>query len=108
MNRTNEILLLLSFVLMINSCGLNWEPTFNERATTGQFETVVIAGIDKALTFARIKDNVQKRVIAVKRYQAGRVYGVDLSIELKRPVDDPITVYLEYGYESLRNIIITR
>ena len=105
MKHTNEIWLLLSFVLMINSCGLNWEPTFNERATSGQFETVVIAGIDEALTFARIKDNVQKRVIAVKRYQAGRVDGVDLSIELKRPVDDPITVYLEFGYETLRNII---
>jgi len=105
MKRTNEIWLLLSFVLVINSCGLNWEPTFNERATSGQLDTVAIAGIDQALTFARIKDNVQKRVIAVRRYQAGWANGVDLSIELNRLVDDPITMYLEYGYETLRNII---
>ncbi len=51
MTRTNDTRLLLSFVLVINSCGRNWEPTFNERATSGQLDTVAIAGIDQALTF---------------------------------------------------------
>lgn len=105
MNLTNEIWLLLSLVLMINSCGFDWNPPFHERVAAGQLETVAIAGIDQALTFARIKDNAQKHVIAVRRYQAGRVYGLDLSTELNRLVEDPITMYLEYGYETLRNII---
>ena len=32
-------------------------------------------------------------------------YHVDLSIELKHPVDDPIATYFELGYEALQNII---
>lgn len=105
MKRTNEIWLLLSFLFMITSCGFNWEPTFSERAATGQLETVAITGIDQALTFGKIEDNLHKRVIAVRHYQAGKVYDVDLSIELKHPVDDPIATYFELGYEALQNII---
>ncbi len=84
MNRSNKISLLLAFALIINACGLKWEPVFHEQAAAGQFGTVVIADLHEALTFARIGDNAQKRVIGITRYQSGWVKGVDLSIALNR------------------------
>jgi len=72
------------------------------RAEPGQFGSVAVADPEDALTFARVGPEGARRLIAVTRYQEGRVEGVDLSASLGRPAADPIRVFLEVGYDRLR------
>src|SRR6185503_3098495 len=56
-------------------------------------DTVAIAPLDEALTFARAAG----RVIAVTEYRAGRVMGVDLGS------GDPITLLDDVGWDGMRD-----
>jgi len=62
-------------------------------------ETVAIAPLDEALTFARVTRDGVRRVLAVTSYRDGRVEGVDLGAE------DPITLFVAEGYKALRRRI---
>jgi 2,4-didehydro-3-deoxy-L-rhamnonate hydrolase len=64
-------------------------------------DTVVIAPLDDALTFAR----TDGRVLVVTEYRAGRVAGVDVGRALGRDAHDPITVLDEVGYDGVRGLV---
>jgi 2-keto-4-pentenoate hydratase/2-oxohepta-3-ene-1,7-dioic acid hydratase in catechol pathway len=66
--------------------------------------TVAISDLDEALTFARIGAE-HPAVIAVRRWDGGTVEAVDLSQALGRPVGDPISLFLDEGYDGLRDRI---
>jgi 2-keto-4-pentenoate hydratase/2-oxohepta-3-ene-1,7-dioic acid hydratase in catechol pathway len=87
---------------LTSACGFAWEPAFDVKVEPSVFEAVAIADPDDALTFARVGAGDARRVLAVARYRAGSVEGVDLTALLGRRVDDPIRVFLEVGYETLR------
>jgi 2,4-diketo-3-deoxy-L-fuconate hydrolase len=97
-------LIVLPMVAQI-ACGSAFEPAFDEVAAVHVFDRVEIAEPDDALTFARIESDGVRRVIAVTRYEAGTVEGVDLSAALGRGAGDPIDLFLEQGYDRLRSII---
>jgi 2-keto-4-pentenoate hydratase/2-oxohepta-3-ene-1,7-dioic acid hydratase in catechol pathway len=69
--------------------------------------TVEIARPDAALTFARIGTEKAPRVVAVTRYEAGRVTGVDLAAGLGREVPDPIGVLADVGYDGLQHLVLS-
>lgn len=64
--------------------------------------SVAIAPREEALTFARVDSGGGPRVVAVTAYAGGEVEGVDLTVLLGRPVDDPIAVLGEEGWDGLR------
>mgnify|MGYP000406888114 CR=1 FL=1 len=97
--------LLMTVALLPVACTIPLKSAFNEQVTSEQFATVAIADLEEALTFARTGPIEDRRVIAVTGYASGTINGVDLSKVLDRHIDDPITVYLELGYEPLRHLI---
>jgi 2-keto-4-pentenoate hydratase/2-oxohepta-3-ene-1,7-dioic acid hydratase in catechol pathway len=93
---------LLVLAALLGACGFAWEPAFDVEVEPGELGGVAISHLEDALTFARVGANGARRVIAVTRYRAGGVEGVDLTASLGRPVTDPIRVFLEEGYDRLR------
>jgi 2-keto-4-pentenoate hydratase/2-oxohepta-3-ene-1,7-dioic acid hydratase in catechol pathway len=69
-------------------------------------DTVAIASPDEALTFARLDAPGGGRVLAVTRYEGGRVTAVDLGTVLARPASDPITLLAEVGYDGVRDAVV--
>jgi 2-keto-4-pentenoate hydratase/2-oxohepta-3-ene-1,7-dioic acid hydratase in catechol pathway len=69
--------------------------------------SVAIAPLDEALTFARARSSDgTSRTLLVLRYAGGSVEGIDLSVALGRPVDDPIEAYRSEGYAALRALAL--
>ena len=91
---------------LLGACSFAWEPAFDEAVEPSELGSVAISDPGDALTFARIGPDGARRVIAVTRYQAGSVEGVDLSASLGRQVSDPIRIFLEEGYDALRGIVL--
>jgi 2-keto-4-pentenoate hydratase/2-oxohepta-3-ene-1,7-dioic acid hydratase in catechol pathway len=90
---------------LLGACSFAWEPAFDEAVEPSELGSVAISDPEVALTFARIGPDGARRVIAVTRYQAGSVEGVDLSASLGRRVSDPVRIFLEVGYEPLRSAV---
>ena len=67
-------------------------------------DSIAIAPLDAALTFARTLDG---RILAVTRYQAGVVTGVELTALAATPSEDPIDLYNRLGREALEAAIRT-
>jgi 2,4-diketo-3-deoxy-L-fuconate hydrolase len=93
---------LLVLIALLGACSFAWEPAFDATVEPSELGSVAISDPEDALTFARVGPDGARRVIAVTRYQAGSVEGVDLSASLGRQVADPIRIFLEVGYERLR------
>jgi 2,4-diketo-3-deoxy-L-fuconate hydrolase len=69
--------------------------------------SVAIAPLDEALTFARVPTpDGTSRTLLVLRYAGGSVEGIDLSVALGRPVDDPIEAYRSEGYAALKALAL--
>lgn len=96
---------LIVVALLLTSCTGKWEPAFDQVVNASELGTVQIADLDEALTFARIERNGVRRVLAVTGYQQNRVEAVDLGIALGRDVASPVAVFLEQGYERLRQAV---
>lgn len=96
-----------TFVVMafLAACSSSWEPAFDQVAASALFDTVAIADPDEALTFARFDDNGTRRVIAVREYRNGVVRGVDIARITRQDAKDPIAVFNQLGYDTLRNYI---
>ncbi len=86
------------------ACGGNWEPAFRETVVSNVLESVAIADVNDALTFARFEDNGRRRVVAVTRYQEGMIEGVDLSV-VPDSADDPISLFRAHGYDGVRDAV---
>lgn len=91
---------------LTSACGGEWEPAFHERFREVERGNVAIAAPADALTFARIPTASGPRVIAVTAWKGGAVEGVDLSALLGREVVDPVDLFLERGYDSLRDGVL--
>jgi 2-keto-4-pentenoate hydratase/2-oxohepta-3-ene-1,7-dioic acid hydratase in catechol pathway len=92
--------------LLLNSCAPDWEPAFDDVVDASEFGTIQIAELDEALTFARTGRDGVRRVLAVTRYQQGTVEAVDLGVALGRDVQSPIAIFLEQGYDRLRETVL--
>jgi 2,4-diketo-3-deoxy-L-fuconate hydrolase len=101
----SRLFALLVFSALLGACGSNWEPAFEATVDPSELDSVAIANPEHALTFARIGSDGSRRLIAVTRYEAGSVEGVDLSVSLGRHIADPIQLFLEEGYDALRGIV---
>lgn len=101
-----DLLPFLVFTILVGACNPDWEPAFDTTVAPSELDSVAIADPQSALTFARIGSNRSRRLIAVTRYQAGSVKGVDLSVALGRQVADAIAIFLEHGYDGLRGIVL--
>jgi 2-keto-4-pentenoate hydratase/2-oxohepta-3-ene-1,7-dioic acid hydratase in catechol pathway len=85
----------LAAALVLGGCAPQAESVLDPTAAPPPLARVAIAPTDEALTFARAGG----RVLAVTRYEDGRVEGVDLAVE------DPIALFLAQGYDALRERI---
>jgi 2,4-didehydro-3-deoxy-L-rhamnonate hydrolase len=102
----SRLLPLLVSCMLLGACSSDWEPAFDETLEPGELDSVAIADPENALTFARIGPDGPRRLIAVTRYEAGSVEGVDLSVSLGRQIADPLGVFLEEGYDALRDAVL--
>ena len=68
-------------------------------------DSISIAPLDQALTFARAPIGDTVHLIAVLAYDDTTITGVDLSNVLTDSPTDPIDVFNAHGYESLQTII---
>lgn len=69
-------------------------------------DSVAIAPLDEALSFARIAGTDGPHVLAVRDYSVGRVTAVDLSTIVGEPAHDPIALFEALGYATLRDRIV--
>jgi len=67
--------------------------------------TIAIAPVDEALTFARVESERGPRALLVVRYENGNVEGVDLSTAFGGEVSDPVSAYREHGYAALSALV---
>jgi 2-keto-4-pentenoate hydratase/2-oxohepta-3-ene-1,7-dioic acid hydratase in catechol pathway len=102
----SRLLLLLVFVALLGGCSFDWEPAFHSTIDASELDSVAIADPENALTFARIESDGPRRLIAVTRYEGGRVEGMDLSVLFGRHMNDPIRAFLEEGYDALRGVML--
>jgi 2,4-diketo-3-deoxy-L-fuconate hydrolase len=102
----SRLLLLLVFIVPFGACSSDWEPAFDATVDASELDSVAIADPENALTFARIGSGGRRRLIAVTRYEAGIVEGVDLSVSLGLDMADPIRVFLEEGYDALLDLAL--
>ena len=70
---------LVVLIALLGACSFAWEPAFDVTVEPSEFDSVAISDPENALTFARVGPEGAWRVIAVTRYQAGSVEGVDLT-----------------------------
>lgn len=101
----SRLLPLVVFIVHLGACSFEWEPAFDAAVDPSEIDSVAIADPGSALTFARIGSDGPRRLIAVTRYEAGIVEGVDLSASLGRHAADPVRIFLEEGYEVLRGAL---
>ncbi len=64
-----------------------------------------IAPTSEALTFARTTIGGETHVIGVTNAASNQVSGVNLSAQLNRPGQDPVTLFNELGYSALADAI---
>lgn len=82
-----------------------WEPAFQETLEEEERGNIEIAGIDDALTFARTDTGGRRRVLAVTGYRDSTIDAVDLSALLPTGIADPVTLFVERGYDELRDVV---
>jgi 2-keto-4-pentenoate hydratase/2-oxohepta-3-ene-1,7-dioic acid hydratase in catechol pathway len=91
--------------LWTSACAPVWEPAFDERVDPASFDTIAVAPLDDALTFARVETEGRPRLLAVTAYAGGTVQAVDLSVALGRDTHDPIALLTERGWDGVRDVV---
>ncbi len=107
MHRRREIAAIQSFFAVLFVAALVAVASPVGAAEAPDIGTIELAPSDVALTFARIRDGRERTVIAVTKYESGRVEGIDLSVALDRHINDPIITFFDQGYEGLRRLLKT-
>jgi len=100
-----RLLMITMLSSLLGACGVSWNRAYDERFPEADRGTVEIAPLAEALTFARVEVAGVKRVLAVTSYRDGRLEAVDLSALLDRDVIDPAAIFVEKGYDALRDAI---
>lgn len=90
---------------VLGSWGFSAEPAFAETASPGTFDDVAIADRAEALTFARVVQDGEPRVLAVRGYRQGQLDAIDLSALHGRPVRSAVELFREQGYDALAHAI---
>ncbi|MFN2377260.1 MAG: fumarylacetoacetate hydrolase family protein [Candidatus Binatia bacterium] len=91
---------------LLSACSASWEPAFDESIAEGEERTVAITDPDVALTFARIRTPGGLHLLAVTSWQDDRIEAVDLSASLSLADSDPVSLFLERGYNRLRDDVV--
>lgn len=93
----SSLLVLLLLIPYLASRPL-YENTLEESAVN----SLQIAPLDEALTFARVDDSEESnRVLLVKSYSNGVITGVDLNEWFNQKEGDSIDLFNAFGYESI-------
>lgn len=90
---------------LLSACTIAWNPAYDEGFPEAERGTLAIAPLDEALTFARVEVAGVKRVLAVTAYHQGQVEAVDLSALLRTDVIDPARLFVQRGYDALKDAI---
>lgn len=94
------IALLTMFTMTIMSV-VTARPMFDERLLENDRDNIEIFPIDRALTFARYKDNNYINLILVDSYVDGVISGVNISSLDTKLLPDPISFFNKYGYDGI-------
>ncbi len=100
-----RVILTLLMVVVFCSCGTISKSVFNERYDSSILQNVEIAPLDQALTFARVQARKERHIIVVTKFLNGKIEGVNLTRAMGSHVDDPVTAYIELGYNGLVQLI---
>lgn len=100
------------WVCILNvGCSFTWSPAFDEDVEPAQLQSVAIAPLAAALTFARYEKDGVLHLMLVERYENGIASGIDLSNAYASPLDshmnDPISLFLQEGYEDIEALALT-
>lgn len=90
---------------LLSSCTIAWNTAYDEGFPEAERGNVEIAALEEALTFARVEAAGVKRALAVTAYHDGQVETVDLSALLHVDVIDPARLFVQHGYDTLRDAI---
>ncbi len=96
----NPVGLVTWMALLMASCGSNSTPNAGPPV-----DSIAVAPLDQALTFARAPIGDTVHLIAVLAYDDATISGVDLTSTLNDSPTDPIDVFNAQGYEPLQRII---
>jgi 2,4-diketo-3-deoxy-L-fuconate hydrolase len=81
-------------------------PQFAERLEPARLETVLIAPVQDALTFARYRAaDGSLHLLLVTQFAAGRVTGYDLALQEPAAEPDPIKLFKSFGYDTLAQLV---
>lgn len=95
------IVLGLLAALLVGAFILLREPAPRDYPPASFSDTVEIAPLAEALTFARIQPDGRPRLIAVTAYTSGQLAGIDLATVIGDDATDPIAVFNDLGYDAL-------
>lgn len=98
-------ILIAMVIVVFCSCGMPSKHRVEERSDRQIWGNVEIAPLDQALTFARVRTHKGRQLIVVRKFSDGKIEGVDLTRALNGRLDDPITAYLEFGYNGLVQLV---
>lgn len=74
----------------------------NERLEGARLDSVAVATVEEALTFARYKTAQGLRLVRVEKYENGQITGTDItSMQRRGGVPDPIALWSESSYEDI-------
>ncbi|MBN2525800.1 MAG: fumarylacetoacetate hydrolase family protein [Deltaproteobacteria bacterium] len=103
----NFILVFLAAGMPGMGCSFSWSPSFDEDVTPSELQTVAITSPHDALTFARYEEKGDTRLMLVTAYAGNMISGVPVHAHLGGSVNDPISLYRQYGYASIEAIAQT-
>lgn len=98
-------LVILTTVVMLSMSIITAKPMYNEKLIKGTGENIEIYGTDRALTFARYRENNSIQLMLVESYIDGVVTGININSLNKDVIADPIDFFNEYGYEGIISLV---
>ena len=82
------------------------QPLYDEALEPAAGDTVAIAPVSEALTFARYRaSDGSLRLLLVTQFREGRVTGFDLHAEGAPQESDPLPLFKAFGYEAIAQLV---
>lgn len=99
------ILIVIAGIIVVCLVLLLKRPPAREFAEANFSESVEIAALDDALTFARTETDGTMQLLAVTGFSEGQVDAIAIAQLMDASIDDPIDLFNEFGYEAIQERI---